>query len=1010
MRDSAAVPVEDSTQSLDDLHGDPPKPQGKYLLLTKQFMKFRIVTTFLLFCLPAIAHSADLILDHVADETVRGNALTRSRDIGAVALPGKANAGNTPGAHILKGCGADIQGESDAFHFAYTTMQGDGSITARVKSIVETNKYAKGGVMLRESLDPGSRHVMMHVKASTGSEFQFREYNNRATIVGERVPAVRAPYWVRLERRGDLFNGYTSQDGVTWQLQDATNIPMPATIFVGLAVTSHNNKALTTVEFADVAISGEVSTPDVVQHTDTGVTGFIPLLSAATFDPYTDDGQSPSDFFSDNDEFYTYRGSLREASDGTGYDEDEGKDPSDENVVFRLTPEGVLHILGIPESGQQEQFGYISTEDNYRNYHLSLEYKWGSQKFKPRDKVVRDSGLIYHSVGTDVTWPTGVETQIQEGDTGDFFFLGYDSGAGRANGTVTVVPSSATANRPRYLASGTAIDTGGGITKDKTVDSLTDWNRVEVIVEQDDVVAIVNGMVVNRATNARHPEGGIFVPLTEGRIALQAEGAEVFYRNVQIKPTHATGGLGEFRVLVFQESQTHELAEVTKAALQAIRDLGASQGFVIDVANNSTGQFTEDNLRQYAAIVWNSVSGDVLNNEEQDVFRRYLEAGGGFVGLHAAAKAEPDWEWYGDLVGAREADRTRPLLATLRIDSEASIAAGGSNLQHPAVDALPQKWQRVDRWPFFKKNPRLRVNVLLTLDESNHEAESNPNSSSDRPMVWWHDFDGGRSFYSGLGLRAQAYSEPLYLEHLLGGIEYAAGVSRVAPQEAVVLFDGSSTSAFQHVDGKDVIDWTIDDDGSLVVAPHSGNIETKQVFLDYRLHLEFKVPVTAPGTAEQQRGNSGLYLYRSYELQILDSYGDPNFDARHAGALYNVKAANTNASLPAETWQTYDVLFHAPQYNDQGGKTANARVTAYLNGKLIHKDVEIPGMTRGGLPEQSGPQPFFLQAHDAKSHVKFRNIWLLPIARPSAALDEKEISSVQDISQLPDLDSQPARN
>lgn len=906
--------------------------------------------------------------------------ITHAVDIGNVGRVGKTRINNEIGCYGLHGSGADIQAKADAFHFAYTKLCGDGAITAQVQSIVNTSQYAKGGVMLRESLSSGSRHAMMHVKATTGTEFQFREFDDQETTVGKRAFDVRPPYWVRLERHGDLVTGYTSKDGEQWERQSATSIPMSTTVFVGLAATAHNNSAITTVEFENVSVSGKIPARKQLPTHSTGATGFLPLLTTETFDPYTEDGKTPSSFFVDDDEFYTYRGPLFVASEGDGYDEDEGSDSDASPATFRFNGKGELHILGIPAEGQEESFGYISTEDHYRNYHLSLEYKWGKKKFKPRDKVIRDSGLIYHAVGADVTWPTGVETQIQEGDTGDFFFLGYDVGAGRASATVTVAPNSVDAKRPRYLASGTPIDTKGGITKDQTVDSLTDWNRVEVIVEDDDVVAIVNGVVVNRATNARRPSGNSFIPLTEGRIALQAEGAEIFYRDVKIKPTHANGGLGAFEVLVFQESPTVDHAELKHTAQKAIVELAESQGFSVEVANVSDGYFTDNALSKYAAVIWNGTSGDVLNAEEQIAFRKYVQAGGGFVGLNTAASTEPSWKWFEQLVGARATRCSASELGMLQVDPEASMAAGGPKLQHPAVDALPREWLRMDGWLSFASNPREKVNVLLTRVNANAGVKAESGGAVGNPIAWWHTIEGGRSFYSGLGQRVQTYSEPLYLEHLLGGIEYAAGVSRVAPQNAIVLFDGSDTHAFRHVNGKADIDWIIDEEGNLTIVPGTGNIESKQGFTDYRLHLEFKVPVTAPGTPEQQRGNSGLYLHRSYELQILDSYGDPNFNAGHAGSLYGVKVADVNASLPAETWQTYDVLFTAPIHDESGQKTKNARITAYLNGVLIHNDVEIPRVTRAGLPELAGPQPFFLQAHDAKSHVKFRNIWVLPKA------------------------------
>lgn len=922
----------------------------------------------------------------VIPESHLASSLFTNLDIGSVGNAGILSIDHATGQYIIEGSGADILGSADAFHYAYLPLQGDGTLRARVNSIVDTNQFAKGGLMFRESLLPGSRNVMMQMKSTTGSEFQFRQTTGGRTTVGVRDFDVDLPYWVRIDRVGDSFTGYSSSDGKNWVRQDSVSIDLPETLFVGLGVTAHNNSATTTAVFDNLWIGGEVQIVEEPTVSGTGVSGFISLLNPSTFDPLTDDGQDPSNFHSDDDEFYTFRGDrfdINAAANGPGHDEDEGKNVGDADVVFRLTGDGVLHVLGIPNHGQSEPFGYISTEDNYRNYHLSLEYKWGVEKFRPRENAKRDSGLLYHAVGPDLVWTTDVETQIQEGDTGDFFFLGESVALGSTQGTVTVSPET-----KRYQPGGTVIDTGGGITKNYTMDSVTDWNRVEVIVEHDNVTALVNGVVVNRATNLRRPDGSTVIPLTEGKIALQSEGAELFFRNVQVKPTHAVGGWHDYRVLVFQETVGDEYGAslCIPAAQAAIEKLACANRFKVDIVDDSKGWFTDASLKKYSAVVWNNTTGEVLDVDEQAAFERYIQAGGGFVGLHKAADTHHSWTWYGDLVGARSKSYSRKQLATLHVDAEASEDAGGSQLKHPAADALPDGgWHRVDTWYNYQSNPRNAVHVLLTLDEDTYDEDDGTLTPDDHPVAWWHDFDGGRSFYTGLGYRPQTYSEPLYLEHLLGGIEYAAGVSRVAPESAIVLFDGTTTDAFEKVSGDGPHGWKIDGNGNLEIVPGTGNIQTKQGFTDYRLHLEFKIPATAPGTATQQRGNSGLYLHRSYELQLLDSYGDSNFDAGHAGSIYRFKAADTNAALPAETWQVYDVKFTAPRFAKQGKKISNARITAYLNGVLIHDDVEVDIVTNGGHPEAPGPQPLMLQDHDGNSRLKFRNIWIQPVPEPSQA-------------------------
>lgn len=900
------------------------------------------------------------------------STLYSAQDIGAVGAAGSTTIDYQTGTYTVEGSGSDIFGNSDEFHYASTPWSGDGQIIARVTQVTNTNGSAKAAVMFRESLNADSANAAMEIKATTGSEFQHRATTGGSTSFTS-TGGINAPYWIRLVRSGDTFTGFRSADGVNWVQQGSAVIPMSTDIFVGLAVTSHNDGAINTAIYDNVVLSSDTDlpeqpTPDIA---GTGVTGFIPLLTAQTFDPLGNDGKGPSTFFTDGDEFYTFRNSN---GVNKGYDEDEGKSANADDIVFRLTPEGYLQILGVPDTGQTEPFGYISTEDNYRNYHFALEYKWGIEKFAPRDGAVRDSGLLYHVPEPDENssaWPDSVETQIQENDTGDFFFLWGGDGT---RATVSTAPGT-----NQYQPGGDVdVDRGGRVVKSQTVDSLTDWNRVEVIIEHDNVTVVVNGIVVNRGSDMKIDDnGGMLIPLTEGKIQLQAEGAEIFYRNLEIKPTHAVGGRGDYKVLVFQETAgfTHN---IIGDAAAAITKLGEANGFTVDIAGNSTGVFTEANLSQYAAVIWNNTTGDVLNETEQEAFEAYVQAGGGYVGIHAAADTEYDWQWYGDLMGAYFQNHPSQQLATINLDPEASAFAGGPLLSHPAADAIPQEWQRFDEWYNYQTNPRADVNVLLTLDENTYNENDGSSTADDHPIAWWHDFDGGRSFYTGMGHRSETYTEPLFLAHLLGGIEYAAGVSRVAPVDATVLHDGTGTGAFQKVSDGSPIGWQLDDEGNLEIVPGTGDIRTVEEFTDYRLHLEFKNPATAPSTPEQNKGNSGLYLAGSYELQILDSYGNADFGANDLGAIYNVKAPDENAALPAETWQVYDVDFTAPKFDGSNNKIANARVTVYLNGVLIHDDVEIPGNTLGGAVESPGAKPIVLQDHDALSNVKFRNFWVVP--------------------------------
>jgi hypothetical protein len=199
--------------------------------------------------------------------------------------------------------------------------------------------------------------------------------------------------------------------------------------------------------------------------------------------------------------------------------------------------------------------------------------------------------------------------------------------------------------------------------------------------------------------------------------------------------------------------------------------------------------------------------------------------------------------------------------------------------------------------------------------------------------------------------------------------------STPAPKGAIVLFDGKDLSGWTKSNGKDEVKWTLRDGGVMEGVKGHGDIITKQKFGGkFKLHVEFRVPYE-PGGAGQGRGNSGVYVQGRYEVQILDSYGlaSKNNDC---GAIYEVAAPKVNACKAPTVWQSYDIEFTAPKF-ENGKKTEPARMTVYHNGVKIHDDVPIPvDNTRAGLGgDPSMPGPILLQDHGHP--VQFRNVWLL---------------------------------
>lgn len=200
--------------------------------------------------------------------------------------------------------------------------------------------------------------------------------------------------------------------------------------------------------------------------------------------------------------------------------------------------------------------------------------------------------------------------------------------------------------------------------------------------------------------------------------------------------------------------------------------------------------------------------------------------------------------------------------------------------------------------------------------------------------------------------------------------------STPAPDGAMVLFDGKSLDKWCKSDSKTEAHWKLVDGGAMQVEK-GGNIFTKEKFGGaFKLHVEFRVPYE-PNNKGQARANSGVYVQGRYEVQVLDSYG---LDSKNndCGGIYEVAAPLKNVCKAPTIWQSYDIEYHSPKF-ENGKKTEPARMTVYQNGVKIHDDVKIPvDNTRAGAGgDPSKPGPIMLQDHS--NPVQYRNIWLVPI-------------------------------
>lgn len=215
-------------------------------------------------------------------------------------------------------------------------------------------------------------------------------------------------------------------------------------------------------------------------------------------------------------------------------------------------------------------------------------------------------------------------------------------------------------------------------------------------------------------------------------------------------------------ILVFSKTAAFRHDNIEKGA-RTLLSMGEKHGFIAEHSEDAT-LFTDENLKRYAAVVFLSTTGTIFDDEQKAAFTRYIQAGKGFVGIHAASDTEYDWPWYGKLIGGYF--MSHPEI------QEADIHVLDKN--HLSTQHLPDVWTRTDEWYDFRNlNPD--AEVLMTLDENSYHGGK---MGDYHPLSWYHEYDGGRVFYTALGHTEESFDEPEFLDHILGGIWYAVGTEK----------------------------------------------------------------------------------------------------------------------------------------------------------------------------------------------------------------------------------------
>jgi type 1 glutamine amidotransferase len=219
-------------------------------------------------------------------------------------------------------------------------------------------------------------------------------------------------------------------------------------------------------------------------------------------------------------------------------------------------------------------------------------------------------------------------------------------------------------------------------------------------------------------------------------------------------------------ILVFTKTAAFRHDSIPSAR-KAITDAGIERGWTVTCTEDAT-VFEANKLKAYDAIVFASTTGDVLNPDQQKAMTQFIRNGGGYAGIHAAADTEYDWPWYGQLVGAYFLSHPAQQDAVVKIEDKSN----------PSTAHLPDTWSRRDEWYDYKASPRGKVQVLASMVPSSYKDSK---MTGDHPIMWCHEFDGGRSWYTGMGHTQESYQDPVYMKMVIEGIEWACGKSKRKP-------------------------------------------------------------------------------------------------------------------------------------------------------------------------------------------------------------------------------------
>jgi PKD repeat protein len=627
------------------------------------------------------------------------------------------------------------------------------------------------------------------------------------------VPAGTTNIWLRLSKTGSTYAGEYSFDGATFTAfpQSVTNA-MQSPDFGVFAFGPQAEGQGDTVSFDYFWLNGK----------DTGGECECQPTGGDAFDSATLDKQKWNAIVREQADLYALNDGWLEITTVNGDIYTNGDPAPTRNFILQEpTAAGQdwvieTHIDAATISGGYEQAGLLvrADDDNYIKFdiisddgqtvrnrlELRSEINGAIQAPQPADPAVPNNAaevwLRLTKSGTSYTGEYSFDgttwsevnipvTNPMVDPAFGLFTLGVNSGGGRPRFDYFSVDGSTGCEEPEPENAPPVI---GDVTASPTIGTgplQVDFTAAATDADGDDLTYSWDFQDDGTEDSTeQNPTFTYTTPGTKTAVVTVSDGTASRTKSVTVQVLEPDQAGARFRVLVFSKTAGFRHSSIDEGHA-AIEQLGADNNFQVDHTEDATA-FRDAILANYEAVVWLSTTGDVLNATQQGAFERYIRAGGGYAGIHAAADTEYDWKWYGRLVGAYFL--SHPSGVSPQGGRDATVVVEDTTDRSTQGLPAPQ-WNRNDEWYNYKPvnfeetgnvdySPRANVHVLASLDESTYEeADGSDGVNDDHPISWCRKYDGGRSWYTGMGHTEDSYAEANFLKHILGGIEDAAGAA-----------------------------------------------------------------------------------------------------------------------------------------------------------------------------------------------------------------------------------------